>query len=128
LGQPQLWLIAIDHDDVSRGVRTKEPQRDQGWLFVPAPEVGPQHPVRLLVAAVERLDLRGLLKDAKAVEGAAGRPVTSPKLLLALWLYGIQQGIGEATELARRCQSDAAFRWLSGGRACGSVGSKRRCT
>ena len=97
------------------GVRTKEPQRDQGWLFVPAPEVGPEHPVRLLAAGVERLDLSGFLKDAKAIEGVAGRPVTSPTLLLSLWLYGIQQGIGEATELARRCQSDAAFRWLCGG-------------
>lgn len=96
-------------------VRTKEPQRDQGWLFVPAPEVGPEHPVRLVAAAVERLDLSGFVKDAKAVEGVAGRPVTSPTLLLSLWLYGIQQGIGEATELARRCVSDAAFRWLCGG-------------
>jgi len=84
-------------------------------LFVPAPEVGPEHPVRLVAAAVERLDLSGFVKDAKAVEGVAGRPVTSPTLLLSLWLYGIQQGIGEATELARRCVSDAAFRWLCGG-------------
>lgn len=82
---------------------------------MPAPEIGPDHPVRLVAAAVERLDLSGFLKDAKAVEGAAGRPVMSPTLLLALWLYGIQQGIGEATELARRCTSDAAFRWLCGG-------------
>lgn len=100
---------------VSNGVRTKEPQRDQGWLFVPAPTIGPQHPVRLVAAAVERLDLSGFLKDAKAVEGVAGRPVTSPTLLLSLWLYGIQKGIGEAKELARRCESDEAFRWLCGG-------------
>lgn len=71
--------------------------------------------MRLVVAAVERLDLSGFLEDAKAVEGVAGRPVTSPQLLLSLWVYGIQQGIGEATELARRCRSDAAFRWLCGG-------------
>lgn len=100
---------------MSRRVRTKEPQRDQGWLFVPAPEVGPEHPVRLVAAAVQRLDLRGFLRDAKALEGVAGRPVTSPTLLLSLWLYGIQQGIGEAKELSRRCQSDAAFKWLCGG-------------
>jgi transposase len=97
------------------GVRTKEPQRDQGLLFVPAREIPPDHPVRLVAAAVERLDLRGFLRNAKALEGVAGRPVTSPTLLLSLWLYGIQQGIGEAKELARRCTSDAAFRWLCGG-------------
>ncbi|MEN9797213.1 MAG: hypothetical protein RL653_909, partial [Pseudomonadota bacterium] len=50
-----------------RGVRTKEPQPDQGWLFVPAPEVGPEHPVRLVAAAVERLDLGDFLRHAKAV-------------------------------------------------------------
>ena len=82
---------------------------------MPAPEIGPEHPVRLVAAGVERLDLAGFVKGAKAVEGVAGRPVTSPALLLALWLYGIQQGIGEATELARRCVSDAAFKWLCGG-------------
>jgi transposase len=100
---------------MGRRIRTREPQRDQGWLFVPAREIGPDHPVRLVVAAIERLDLSAFLKAARAFEGTAGRPVTSPQLLLALWIYGIQQGIGEATELARRCQSDAAFRWLCGG-------------
>jgi len=98
-----------------RGVRAKEPQRDQGWLFVPAPEVGPKHPARLVAAAVERLDFGDFLRHAKALEGVAGRPVTSPALLLSLWLCGIQQGIGGAKELARRCQPDAAFRWLCGG-------------
>jgi transposase len=108
-------VIRGDHEAVSNLVRTKNPQRDQGWLFVPVAEVGPEHPVRLVAAAVERLDLSGFLKGAKALEGVAGRPVTSPVLLLSLWLYGIQQGIGRATELARRCTSDAAFRWLCGG-------------
>lgn len=82
---------------------------------MPAREIGPEHPVRLVAAAVERLDVSGFLKNAKALEGVAGRPVTSPLLLLSVWLYGVQQGVGEATELARRCVSDAAFRWLCGG-------------
>jgi transposase len=77
--------------------------------------VGPEHSVRLVAAAVEALDLSGFVAEAKAVEGHAGRPVTSPRLLLALWVYGIQQGVGEATELARRCEEDRAFQWLAGG-------------
>lgn len=86
-------------------------------MFRQMPEnlVGAEHPVRLVAAAVERLDLGGVLQQAKAVQGRAGRPLTSPHLLLAVWMYGIQQGVGEATELARRCREDAAFEWLCGG-------------
>jgi len=96
-------------------VRTNEPDRAQGWLFKQMPEqlVEPEHPVR--AAAVEALELSGFLAEAKAVEGHAGRPVTSPRLLLALWVYGIQQGVGKATETARRCQEDRALQWLAGG-------------
>jgi transposase len=98
-------------------VRTKEPDRTQGWLFKQMPEqlVEPEHPVRVVAAAVEALDLSGFLAEAKAVEGHAGRPVTSPRLLLALWVYGIQRGVGTATELARRCEEDRAYQWLAGG-------------
>ena len=98
-------------------VRTKEPDRAQGWLFKQMPDqlVAPEHPVRVVAAAVEALDLSGFLSEAKAVEGHPGRPVTSPRLLLALWVYGIQQGVGTATELARRCEEDRAFEWLAGG-------------
>lgn len=105
-----------EHDSQAK-VRTREPQRAQGWLFQQMPEslVGAEHPVRVVAAAVERLDLSGYLEQAKAVEGHAGRPVTSPHLLLAVWVYGIQQGVGEATELARRCRDDVALRWLCGG-------------
>ena len=77
--------------------------------------VGPEHPVRLVAAVVEALDLSGFLAQAKAVEGHPGRSVTSPRLLLALWVYGIQQGVGEATELERRSKEDVAFQWLAGG-------------
>ena len=90
-------------------VRTKEPDRSQGWLFKQMPEqlVEPEHPVRVVAAAVEAMDLSGFLAEAKAVEGQAGRPVASPRLLLALGVYGIEQGVGTATELARRCKEDS---------------------
>ncbi|MET0400839.1 MAG: hypothetical protein ABW123_00495 [Cystobacter sp.] len=73
-------------------VRTREPQREQGWLFRQMPEnlVGAEHPVRLVAAAVERLDFGGVLQQAKAVQGRAGRLLTSPHLLLAVWMYGIE--------------------------------------
>lgn len=100
-----------------RVVRTVEPERSQGWLFVrmPGADLAEDHPARVVAETVEKLDLSAFTECARSVEGHAGRPVTSPKLKLALWMYGLQQGIGEATEIARRCTQDEPFRWLAGG-------------
>lgn len=102
---------------MGKKVRTREPKRSQGWLFVQMPGAGLEegHPARLLAAAVERLDMTAFLEEAGALEGQAGRPCTSPTLLLVLWLYGLSQGVGSACALAQRCRSDEAYRWLCGG-------------
>lgn len=77
--------------------------------------VAADHPVRRVLAVVERLDLSGFHEPIKAREHQAGRDATDPALLVALWLYGCTRGVGSARELARRCEESAAFRWLCGG-------------
>jgi transposase len=77
--------------------------------------VGATHPVRMVLAVVEKLDLSRFCEPIKAREGMAGRDATDPQLLVALWLYACTRGIGSARELARRCEDSAAFRWLCGG-------------
>ncbi len=72
------------------------------------------HPVRIVWAYVEKLDLSPLLGKIKAVEGRAGSPPADPRILLALWLYATLRGIGSARELDRRCIEDLPFRWLCG--------------
>jgi transposase len=79
------------------------------------------HPVRMVMALVERLDLARFAEPIKARAGVAGRDATDPRLLVGLWLYGCIRGIGSARELARRCEESAAFRWL-----CGGVGVNHR--
>ncbi len=74
-----------------------------------------QHPVRMVMALVERLDLSRFAEPIKARAGVAGRDATDPRLLVGLWLYACIRGIGSARELARRCVESAAFRWLCGG-------------
>lgn len=49
---------------------------------------------------------------SRAVEG--GRPAFDPQLLISLWVYAYSQGIGSAREVARRCEYDPAFQWLTG--------------
>ena len=92
-------------------------------LVVQCPDdlVGPTHPVRVVMAVVEKLDLSRSSEPIQAREGVAGRDATDPQLLVALWLYACIRGIGSARELARRCEDSAAFRWL-----CGGVGVNHR--
>ena len=77
--------------------------------------VGAQHPVRLVMAGLDKLDLSRFCETIKAREGLAGRDATDPRLLVGLWLYASMRGIGSARELARRCEESAPFRWLCGG-------------
>jgi transposase len=74
-----------------------------------------EHHVRVLWEVVERLDLSGFAEGLKVCAGEAGRSATDVRLLVALWLYAATQGVGSARELARRCESQDAYRWLCGG-------------
>ena len=75
----------------------------------------PDHPARTVWAVVCGLDFRRWLDEIKAVEGAAGRDATDPRLLAALWIYATLEGVGSARELARLCEKHLAYQWLCGG-------------
>ncbi|MGC1452484.1 MAG: transposase [Candidatus Sulfotelmatobacter sp.] len=102
---------------VKAAVRLRIPERRQMAMVVQCADdlVSPTHPVRLVMAVVEKLDVGRFCEPIKAREGMAGRDATDPRLLVALWLYASIRGIGSARELARRCQESAPFRWLCGG-------------
>ena len=95
-------------------VRTREPCRIQVEIKFGAVDelVGPDHVVRTIDAIVGGLDLRPFERRWKAVEGRAGKPVTSPRMLLTLWIYAVSQGVGSAREIERRSRSDSAFAWI----------------
>ena len=95
-------------------VRLRRPERRQVAMLIQCPDdlVSASHPVRMVVAVVEKLDLTRFQEPIKARAGHAGRDATDPQLLVALWLYACIRGIGSARELARRCEDSAAFRWF----------------
>src|SRR5882724_10110003 len=97
--------------------RLREPQRDQIALRAVDIEslIGEDHAVRLIWSYVEELDLRELESRIKARGDRPGHPATSPRLLLALWLYATSEGVGIARALERLCESHYAYRWLCGG-------------
>jgi transposase len=103
--------------ETKAAVRLRVPERRQVAMVVQCPDdlVAAQHPVRMVMALVETLDLSRFAETIRARDGIAGRDATDPRLLVALWLYACIRGIGSARELARRCEESAAFRWLCGG-------------
>ena len=76
--------------------------------------VGEDHPVRAIWALVGRLDLRQFYQSIESSVEEGGRPAFDPQLLISLWVYAYSQGIGSAREVARRCEYDPAFQWLTG--------------
>jgi len=97
--------------------RLREPRRDQIELRSMDIDslIGEDHSARVIWRYVEGLDLSELEDRIKARGDRPGHPATSPRLLLALWLYATSDGVGSARGLARPCESHDAYRWLCGG-------------
>jgi len=97
--------------------RLREPKRDQIELRAADIDslIGQDHRARPIWAYVEGLDLSELEAGIKARGDRPGRAATSPRLLLALWLYATSEAIGSARALERLCESHDVYRWLCGG-------------
>lgn len=76
--------------------------------------IGEDHAARAIWALVGRLDLSGFYRTIESCVEEGGRPAFDPQLLISLWVYAYSQGIGSAREVARRCEYDPAFQWLTG--------------
>src|SRR3972149_6784157 len=76
--------------------------------------IGEDHAARAIWALVGRLDLRAFYQAIESSAEEGGRPAFDPQLLISLWGYAYSQGIGSAREVARRCEYDPAFQWLTG--------------
>jgi transposase len=76
--------------------------------------IGEDHPARAIWALVGRLNLRAFYQAIESSAGEGGRPAFDPQVLISLWVYAYSQGIGSAREVARRCEFDPAFQWLTG--------------
>jgi len=102
--------------DVSR-VRVQFPERFQiQWRDAALDQLIPRdHRVRAVWAYVDALDLTPLYRKIQSVEGGKGRPAVDPRILLALWMFAIIEGVSSARHLARLCERDLAYMWICGG-------------
>jgi transposase len=76
--------------------------------------IEPEHPARSIWDLVGRLNLDLFYGCIRSLEGGAGRSAFDPHLLICIWIYAYSRGIGSAREIARLCEIDPAFQWLTG--------------
>jgi len=87
-------------------------KQDQVFLFPPSLKelVNEKHPAHVINDLIDALDLTVLKKRY----GAMGQPAYHPSLMLKVILYGYTAGIFSARKLARACEENLAFQYLSG--------------
>jgi len=78
-------------------------------------QIEQDHPARAIWRLLERLELARFYQPIKAVEGKPGQDSTDPRILIALWLYALSEGVSSAREIARLCAKHDAYRWICGG-------------
>src|SRR5688500_14422496 len=89
---------------VSSGApRVQQPRRDEpSWQIVDLDAlIALDHPARLVWSFVTSLELGELYAAIKACTHTVGRTPIDPRLLLALWLYAVIDGVGSAREIVR---------------------------
>lgn len=72
------------------------------------------HPARAIWSLVGGLDLQRFYDEIESSVEEGGRPAFDPRMLISVWVYAYAKGIGSAREVARRCEFDPAFQWLTG--------------
>lgn len=73
-----------------------------------------EHPARAIWEFMGRVDLSGFSEGVQAYEGERGRSAYDPRLLVSLWVYSYSRGITAGREIARLCEYDPAYQWLTG--------------
>lgn len=73
------------------------------------------HLARLIWEVVERLDLSAFYAHLKVFEGEPGAPAIDPRIVIALWLYAISQGVSSAREIDELRVTHMAYIWICGG-------------
>lgn len=75
----------------------------------------PDHIVRGIWQFIENMNTRPCFDYIHTFIGCDGRPATSPKILLAVWVYSILDGNCSARKLETLCKRHDAYKWIVGG-------------
>jgi transposase len=86
--------------------------RRQSTLEATLPE---RHPARFVWDVLAAVDFSEVEARYASIQGGPGRPPYHPRVLAALWIYGMTQGIETAARIAEACRVRDDCRWLAGG-------------
>ena len=89
----------------------------QQYLLPPSYDdlIEPEHLVRVVSAAIDKLDLRPLLAQYKG----GGTSSYHPQMLLKVLVYAYTQKIYSSRKIAKALRENIHFMWLSGGNRLG---------
>ena len=73
-----------------------------------------EHPARAVWEFLGKVDLSGFESAVRAYEDGRGRAAYEPRLLISLWVYSYSRGEWSGRAIARLCESDPAYQWLTG--------------
>ena len=85
--------------------------RHQTYFATLEDQVGPDNPVRLMDAFIDKLDLEKL-GFTKTVHKSEGRPPYAPAVLLKLYLYGYLNKIRSSRKMEKECSRNTELQWL----------------
>ena len=93
------------------------PQRSQvvRWRGALEGLLPPEHLARFVWQVLSSLDFSEVETCYPAAQGGPGRAPYHPRLLAALWVYGMTQGLETAAAIAQACRLRDDFRWRGGG-------------
>ncbi|MGI6544071.1 MAG: transposase [Limnochordia bacterium] len=94
-------------------VTFKPYQMDQLMLLPPSlDELIPEdHPVRVVSAVVDRIDMKRLVKAYKG----GGTSSYHPKMMIKVIVYAYSQGMFSCRQMEKALEENIHFMWLSGG-------------
>lgn len=73
-----------------------------------------EHPARAIWEFLGKVELSAFESEIQVYEGSRGRAAYEPRLLISLWLYSYSRGVASGREIARLCEIDPAYQWLTG--------------
>lgn len=85
------------------------------WMIVDLERMlDESHPARAIWDFVGGLDLSRFEEQVKVKVGGAGRDPWPPQLLISMWICAYARGVSSAREVARQCEWEPGFQWLTG--------------
>src|SRR5512139_483922 len=90
------------------------PYSNQGEMWGPSPDLAlaAGHPVRALDEIIEKLNLR---RCNRKYEHTPGEPAYDVRGMVKILIYAYMRGITSSREMARQCEENMAFRYLTRG-------------